>query len=135
MGGLVGKCPSTVLLSRILAAIRRPIAQVFYARTRRRFLPKRVVLLDDLGRNRPSHDQDRAVLSVVKALAALDPAGCGLDGASAQLEGRTYVMAVEARPHFFVDPMRQRSYREDLVGALAHPSAVPPDAERCSQRS
>ena len=35
------------------------------------------------------HDQDRAVLGVVKALAALDPSGCGLDAASAQLEGRT----------------------------------------------
>ena len=35
---------------------------------------------------RPSHDQRRAVLAVVKALAALDPAGYGLDGASAQLE-------------------------------------------------
>ena len=32
------------------------------------------------------HDQDRAVLGVVKALAALDPAGFGLDDASAQLE-------------------------------------------------
>jgi hypothetical protein len=29
---------------------------------------------------------DQAVLRVVKALAALDPAGCGLDDASAQLE-------------------------------------------------
>ena len=36
--------------------------------------------------HRPSHHQDRAVLGVVKALAALDPAGCGLDDASAQLE-------------------------------------------------
>ena len=58
------------------------------------------------------HDQDRAVLDIVKALAALDPAGCGLDdsstptrwntrvgdpGACAQLEGSTYVMADEAR--------------------------------------
>jgi hypothetical protein len=43
--------------------------------------------------HRPSHDQDRAVLGVVKALAALDPAGYGLDGACAQLESRTYVMA------------------------------------------
>ena len=37
---------------------------------------------------------------VVKALAALDPAGFGLDGACAQLESSTYVMADEARPHF-----------------------------------
>jgi hypothetical protein len=34
---------------------------------------------------RPSHVQRRAVLSVVKALSALDPAGCGLDDASAPL--------------------------------------------------
>jgi hypothetical protein len=33
------------------------------------------------------------VLDVVKALAALDPAGCGLDAACAQHEGSTYVMA------------------------------------------
>jgi hypothetical protein len=33
------------------------------------------------------HDQDRAVLDIVKALAALDPPGCGLDDACAQLEG------------------------------------------------
>ena len=46
---------------------------------------------------RPSHDQRRAVLDVVKALAALDPAGFGLDDACAQLEGSTYVMAEEAR--------------------------------------
>lgn len=33
------------------------------------------------------------MLGAVKALAALDPAGYGLDGACAQLEGRIYVMA------------------------------------------
>jgi hypothetical protein len=33
------------------------------------------------------------VLGVVQALAALDPAGYGLDAACAQLEGRIYVMA------------------------------------------
>ena len=37
-----------------------------------------------------------ALLDVVKALAALDPAGFGLDNACAQLEGSTYVMAEEA---------------------------------------
>jgi len=79
---------------------------------------------------RPSHDQRRAVLDVVKALAALDPAGFGLDDACAQLESSTYVMADEARPHFCVDRMRQQSYREDLVDAIRHPSAVSPDAER-----
>ena len=66
----------------------------------------------------------------VKALAALDPAGSGLDDACAQLESGSYVMAVEARPHFCVDGMRQQSYREDLVDAIGHPSAVSPDAER-----
>jgi hypothetical protein len=43
--------------------------------------------------HRPSHDQDRAVLGAVKALAALDPTGYGLDGACAQLAARIYVMA------------------------------------------
>jgi len=42
-------------------------------------------------------------------------------------------MADEARPHFCVDPARPQSYREDLVGAIAHSSAVPPDAERCKR--
>jgi hypothetical protein len=56
---------------------------------------------DDFGTGRwPSHGQNRAVLDVVKALAALDPAGFGLDDICAQLEGSTYVMADEARPHF-----------------------------------
>jgi hypothetical protein len=50
--------------------------------------------------HRPSHDQDRAVLDVVKALAALDPSGFGLDDTCAQLEGSTYVMAEEARRIF-----------------------------------
>ena len=40
------------------------------------------------------------MLGVVKAIAALDPAGCGLDDASAQLAGRPYVMPEKARPHF-----------------------------------
>ena len=52
---------------------------------------------------RPSHDQNRAVLDVVKALAALDPAGFGLDDACAQLEGSIYVMAEEARRSFRID--------------------------------
>jgi hypothetical protein len=42
---------------------------------------------DDCGEeHRPSHGEDRAVLVAVKVLAALDHAGYGLDGASAQLE-------------------------------------------------
>jgi hypothetical protein len=49
-------------------------------------------------------------------------------------------MADEARPHFCilifcVDPARPQSYREYLVGAIAHPSAILLDAECCSQRS
>jgi hypothetical protein len=57
--------------------------------------------------HRPSHDQRRAVL-----------------------DGSTYVMADEARPHFCVDRMCQQSYREDLADATGHPSALSPDAER-----
>jgi hypothetical protein len=76
------------------------------------------------------NDQDRAVLDGVKALAALDPAGFGLDVACAQLESSIYVMADEAQPHFCVDPSHRQSYREDLVDAIGHPSAVSPDAER-----
>jgi hypothetical protein len=50
--------------------------------------------VNDLSRERrPSPDEDRTVLGAVKALAALDPSGYGRDAASAQLEGRTYVMA------------------------------------------
>ena len=72
--------------------------------------------------HRPSHDQRRAVLDVVKALAALDPAGFGLDDACAQLEGSTYVMAEEARCSFSVlTRAAGQTYREDLVGAIAHP--------------
>jgi hypothetical protein len=47
---------------------------------------------------RPLHDQRRAVLDVIKALAALDPSGFGLDDICAQLGSSTYVMADEARP-------------------------------------
>ena len=53
-----------------------------------------------------------------------------LSVASAQLGGRNYVMADEARPHFCVDRTHQQSYREDLIDAIGHPSAVSPDAER-----
>ena len=72
---------------------------------------------------RPSHDQRRAVLDVVKALAALRPAAraAGLDDACAQLEGSTYVMAEEARRIFRVDPSSRQTYGEDLVGAITHP--------------
>jgi hypothetical protein len=47
-----------------------------------------------------------------------------LDDACAQLDSSTSVMADEARPHVCVDRMRQQSYREDLVDAIGHPSAV-----------
>jgi hypothetical protein len=40
------------------------------------------------------------------------------------------VMATELDLIFYVDWMRQRSYREDLVDAIGHPPAVSPDAER-----
>ncbi len=60
----------------------------------------------------------------------------GLDDACAQLEGSTYVMAEEARRIVFVlTRLARRAYREVLVGAIAHPSAVGSDAERCSDRS
>lgn len=56
--------------------------------------------------------------------------GFGLDDICAQLRGSTYVRTEEARPHFGVDRMREQSYREVLVDAIGHPSAVSPDAER-----
>jgi hypothetical protein len=56
---------------------------------------------DDFGgERRPSHGEDRTVLDVGKALAALDPSGFGLADICAQLGSSTYVMADEARPHF-----------------------------------
>jgi hypothetical protein len=78
---------------------------------------------------RRPHDQRRAVLDVVKALAAVDLRAPAFDDVCAQLEGSTYVMADEARLHFCVDRTRSRSYREDLIDAVGHPSAVSPDAE------
>ena len=69
------------------------------------------------------------MLDVVKALAALDPAGFGLDDACAQLESSTYDGRRNSTS-FLVDRMRQQSYREDLVDAIRHPFAVSPDAER-----
>ena len=62
------------------------------------------------------------MLGAVKALAALDPLGYGLDSACAQLEGRTYVMADEARPHFCVD---RRAGRR-IVKISSVPSRTPP---------
>ena len=70
---------------------------------------------------RPSHGQRRAVLDAVKALAALDPSGFGLDDACAQLEGSTYVMAEEALLVFSIDPTARQPYREVLVGANTPP--------------
>jgi hypothetical protein len=120
---LRNECTCVVTYDRARDPLRNSL---YFSRTSRRSLSPEIS---------HHHDQDRAVLGVVKALGALDPAGCGLDAASAQLEGGTYVMVDEARPHFCVDPAHRQSYREDLVGAIAHPSAVLPDAERCSQRS
>ena len=110
--------------SQVLAVICTPNARVSSRANTSQTPRKRLELLDDHSRQRVGHhhDQNRAVLDGVKALAALDPAGCGLDGASAQLESRTYVMADEARPHFCVDAAHVRSYREDLVGASRTPS-------------
>jgi len=76
-----------------------------HAGTRRRSHAKRValsnVLPNDHSRQKSAITTIRIErLDVAKAPAALDPAGCGLDAASAQLEGRTNVMADEARPHF-----------------------------------
>jgi hypothetical protein len=76
------------------------------------------------------------VLGAVKALAALDPTGYGLDGACAQLAGRIYVMG--RGKLVFISALTGgagQSYREDLVGAPAHPFRVSPGAERCSRRS
>ena len=50
------------------------------------------------------------MLGVVKALAAFDPTGFGLDDACAQLEGSTYVMTEEVRRII-------ASFRIDQTGA------------------
>ena len=74
--------------SRVLAVICAPNVRVF-SRANAPQIPRetrRTFSRLCSPEHRPSHDQDRAVLGVVKALAALDPAGYGLDGASAQLE-------------------------------------------------
>jgi hypothetical protein len=57
------------------------------------------------------------VLDVVKALAALDPAGFGLDDPCAQLEGRTYVMAEEARRIVWSHHLTVASFGVDRTGA------------------
>ena len=75
------------------------------------------------------------MLDVVKALAALDPSGFGLDDACAQLEGSTYVMAGEARRIFLI---LTRAAGSRIVKISSVPSrtlsAVAADAERCSRR-
>jgi hypothetical protein len=58
-----------------------------------------------------------------------------LDDACAQLEKQHLCDGRRPRPHFCVDRMLRQSYREDLVDATGHPSAVSPDAERRSRRS
>ena len=78
------------------------------------------------------------MLAVIKALAALDPAGFGLDDACAQLEGSTYVMAEEARCRFGIVAVLvlTRGAGSRIVKISSVPSrtlsAVAPDAERCS---
>ena len=59
-----------------------------HARTRHRSLVKRAVHFHDYVRQNIGHHMTRIELcsASLKALAALDPAGYGLDGASAQLE-------------------------------------------------
>ena len=76
-----------------------------HLRTCQRSVAKLVVLLTVLL---DVHSRQKSAITTisielldgVKALAALDPAGCGLDDACAQLEGSTYVMADEARLQF-----------------------------------
>ena len=72
--------------------------------------------------------------NVVKALAALDPAGFGLDDACAQLEGSTYVMAESSLP--FSVLIRAAGRRIVKISSVPSRtlSAVAPDAERCSCR-
>ena len=93
-GLLTPRCPGRNARGFSLRSARRMHAGC-HAGTRRRSHAKRVALSNVLlnGSFSPEighhYDRDRAVLDIVKALAALDPAGCGLDAASAQLEGRT----------------------------------------------
>jgi hypothetical protein len=131
-GGLLApRCPCRNVL-RVLAAIYAPNARLLscakapqiHCETRcNSHRTSRRSCSPEIGHH---NGQDRAVLDAVKALASLDPSGCGLDGASAQLEGRTYVMAEEARPQSCVDAAHRRSYREDLVGA----SRTPPQSRQ-----
>jgi hypothetical protein len=88
-------------VSRIVAAICERFALALsLAYTPQIAREMRCTLSDGSRRRRPSHEQHRAVLGVIKALAALDPTGFGLDDGCAQLESSTYVMADEARPSF-----------------------------------
>jgi hypothetical protein len=66
------------------------------------------------------------VLDVVKALAALDPSGGGLDGACAQLEGRTYVMRTK------LDLISALTGRTDtrIVKISRMPSGIPPQSRQ-----
>jgi hypothetical protein len=99
-----------------------------HARKRRRFLAKRLELLDDLLAKKSAITTIRIELCSAASTLSLRslPTGFGLDAASAQLEGSTYVMADEARHHFCVDAAHRQSYREDLVGA----SRTPPQSRQ-----
>jgi hypothetical protein len=75
--------------SRILAVICTPNERACcHVRTGFRSLSERAALLNDHSRQKSAITMRRIELCAasLKALAALDPAGCGLDDASAQLE-------------------------------------------------
>jgi hypothetical protein len=60
---------------------------------------------------RPSHYQRRVVLDGVKALAALDPAGYGLDDACAQLESHLCDGRGTSSHRFVLTRLARRAYR------------------------
>jgi hypothetical protein len=74
---------------------------------------------------RPSHNQRRAVLDVVKALAALDPLGCGLDDICAQLIGSSYV---PTKLDLISALTRCASSR--MVKISSMPSGIPPQSRQ-----
>jgi hypothetical protein len=76
--------------------------------------------------HRPSRDHDRAVLGVVKALAALDPAGYGLDGASAQLE----VAPMRWPTKLVLISALTRRVRSRIVKFSSVPSRTPPQSRQ-----
>jgi hypothetical protein len=137
---------SVVECSRALAVICAPNVARCHARTRQRSLAKLVVLLTVLlgvhSRQKSAITSIRIELcsassrlslrSTLRASALTPPPR------SSRLhlcDGRRSSSSFLTRPHFCVDLAHRQSYREDLIGAIGHPSAVSPDAERCGQRS